>query len=333
MPVEGLSKKRVHKLGVDFSRHNLLFGRGMVSDDTEHTCMCAQAMAASGLDEEIYVKEFARMLRLWLLWIPVGIGLSTLKACIKLWLGRPPETSGVFSAGDGPAMRSAIIGVACGDDTDKMTEMVRLSTRVTHTDPRAEWGARTIALAARMSARAGEKGASSGEFFQEVSRLLGNEAHDFLELIRDAIGSAIGKETTESYAEFIGQKDGVGGYIYNAVPVAIHAWLRYPNDFEQAVLEVVKCGGDTDSTAAMVGGIVGANVGVDGIPKKWRDGLFEWTHGLDYMQKIPENLHNALLTKERQPIVKAPVIPTALRNTVFLGAILAHGFRRMLPPY
>jgi ADP-ribosylglycohydrolase len=49
-------------------------------------------------------------------------------------------------------MRSAVLGSAV-DDPDTLAELVRASTRLTHTDPRAEAGALAVALAARHAPR------------------------------------------------------------------------------------------------------------------------------------------------------------------------------------
>ena len=38
---------------------------------------------------------------------------------------------------------------------------------------------------------------------------------------------------------------------------------------------VIQCGGDADTTGAIVGGIVGASVGREGIPEEWLDRLIE----------------------------------------------------------
>ena len=94
--------------------------------------------------------NFAWRLRFWLLALPAGVGFATLKAMLKLWLGVSSERSGVFSAGNGPAMRAAILGVVF-DDRMMMQEFVRASTRITHTDPKAEYGALAVALAANHS--------------------------------------------------------------------------------------------------------------------------------------------------------------------------------------
>ena len=47
LPYEGLSKRRGVRLLREPDRHRFISGRGMVSDDTEHTCMVAQALCAS----------------------------------------------------------------------------------------------------------------------------------------------------------------------------------------------------------------------------------------------------------------------------------------------
>jgi ADP-ribosylglycohydrolase len=51
----------------------------------------------------------------------------------------------------------------------------------------------------------------------------------------------------------------------HTLPVALDACLRHQHDFRMAVTEVVRCGGDTGTTGAIVGGIVGAAVGKRGL--------------------------------------------------------------------
>jgi hypothetical protein len=70
-------------------------------------------------------------MRWWLVGLPAGIGSATLRATLKLWLGFSPSRSGVFSAGNGPAMRSPVLGTAI-DDIETLRKFVRASTRITH---------------------------------------------------------------------------------------------------------------------------------------------------------------------------------------------------------
>ena len=138
LPYENLSPRRAGRLFTDVDRYHFLFGRGMFSDDTEHACMTAQALLASGGDGSRFARSLSWRLRWWLFGCPPAIGLATLKACLKLWLGFSPNRSGVRSAGNGPCMRGPILGVALGDRPEMLGEFLARSTRMTHTDPRAE---------------------------------------------------------------------------------------------------------------------------------------------------------------------------------------------------
>ena len=125
LPMEGLSRQRQARMFPDLTRYHFLFGRGMVSDDTEHTWMVAKALLVSGGEPEVFGRSLARQMRWWLIGVPAGIGLATLKAILRLWLGVPYTRSGVFSAGNGPAMRSALLGVYWGHDLSRLCELAR----------------------------------------------------------------------------------------------------------------------------------------------------------------------------------------------------------------
>ena len=133
---EGLSPRRQAKIYPSLERYGFLFGIGMISDDTEHTVMVAQALIVSGGDETRFARDFAWRLKGWLLALPAGIGMATGRAIIKLLLFIPPKWSGVKSAGNGPAMRAAVLGVAWGDDPAKLASLNGISTRITHRDER-----------------------------------------------------------------------------------------------------------------------------------------------------------------------------------------------------
>lgn len=77
LPYEGLSPRRARRLLGPPTQYRLLSNRGMVSDDTEHACMVAQSLIASGGDAERFGSELGRRLRLWVLAAPAGIGLAS----------------------------------------------------------------------------------------------------------------------------------------------------------------------------------------------------------------------------------------------------------------
>ena len=330
---EGMTKQRQHEVFGEIDRYHFLFGKGMTSDDTEHACMVAESLIVSAGDTEKFIKSLAWRFRFWLLGLPAGIGFATLRSILKLWLGFSGKRSGVFSAGNGPAMRSAIIGVCYGRDLNKMHDLVRASTRITHTDPRAEFGALAVALAAHIASAKGGKNVHD-DFLMKIKELIaGEESDEFLELMRKTIGSAASGKPVESFAKALGLENGVSGFMYHTVPIAIHCWLSHQKDFRSAVLTAVRCGGDTDTVAAIVGGIVGAGVGKDGIPLEWLKNLWEWPRSASWMEKLGEQLSEVSGSGEQQKAISVPFYGIILRNILFFLVVLAHGFRRLLPPY
>lgn len=330
LPYEGLSRRRgVHLLG-EPARHRFLLGRGMVSDDTEHTCMVALALCAHPRDVNAFARAFAWRLRAWLLGMPAGIGFATLRAILKLWLGFSPARSGVFSAGNGPAMRSAIFGAAI-DNPDTLVRFVRAATVITHSDPKAFEGALAVAIAAWCARRGIHNPA---EFIGHYQAIAGDSAtEEFISLLATVERSVAMKHSTLDFAIQLGCGRGVSGYIYHTVPVALHGWLSNPGSYRNAVGEIILCGGDTDTTAAIVGAIVGSGVGRDGIPLAWREGLWEWPRTKTWMEGLVAVVAQAVQTgKPARPPGVFPGVSLA-RNVVFLAVVLIHIARRLLPPY
>ncbi|MDP3771590.1 MAG: ADP-ribosylglycohydrolase family protein [bacterium] len=61
--------------------------------------------------------------------------------------------------------------------------------------------------------------------------------------------------------------------VRESVPFAFATAMAHRGSFRDGVLAAVNAGGDSDSTAAMVGAILGANHGLSAIPPEWVEGL------------------------------------------------------------
>jgi ADP-ribosylglycohydrolase len=316
----------------DRDRFHFLPGYGMVSDDTEHACFTAQALIGAKGDLERFERKLAWSLRWWLLCLPAGVGFATLRSILRLWVGVPPERSGLFSAGNGPAMRSPVLGVAYGTTPDKLREFVLRSTRMTHVDPKAYYGALAVAVAAHVSADG--KTVAPQEFLHALREFL-NDAPvgEFLGLVEGACSSAERNEPVSAFAASIGSRSGRSGYMYHTVPCVIQAWLRHQRDFMGGMMEIISAGGDTDTTAAILGGIIGAGVGEAGIPQQWLSRIVEWPRSIAWMKKLATAAGKAV-DGNQGAIAPWYFIPGIMpRNMLFLLVVLAHGFRRMFPPY
>jgi ADP-ribosylglycohydrolase len=332
---EGLSRRRIGKMYPDLTRYHFLPGRGMCSDDTEHACMTVQAwIECGGIAEGRFSKSFASILgwklRFWLLGLPAGVGLATGRAIIKLWLGWSPHRSGIMSAGNGAAMRAPVLGVLCGTDRENLCKFVTASTLLTHRDMRALDGALIVAYAAHLSSKLADLSPQT-----TVALLLTIMSDKNSEIAKQVIaaGESVARsESTMAFAEAIGCANEVTGYVLHTVPIAIHCWLSHPDDIAAALPAVIACGGDTDTVAAIVGGIIGARVGPEGIPEHWKTGLIEWPRSISWITCLAQRAARAEANKNFRPLpLNIPGL--LLRNLVFFVIVLLHGFRRLLPPY
>lgn len=331
LPAEGITPQRQRRLFPHPWRHRFLFGHGMVSDDTEHTFFVAQSLLKHPDDLAAFQRTLAWHLRWWFLGLPAGIGLATAKACIKLCLGLPPTRSGVFSAGNGPAMRSAILGGYFHDNVEQLEHFVKASTEITHTDPKAFVGALAIA---RLASWAVRHDATSRPAMEEIEALLSDGREPGWNPLVDSIKEAyVAKLTVTEFAAKLGLKKGVTGYVYHTVPIVIFAWLRHYGDFRTTLESVLDCGGDTDTTGAVVGALAGATVGVSGIPEDWLDGIVDWPRSVRLLKQVAERLASQKSSGGSLGAVPYCWLGVIPRNFLFLMVVLFHGFRRLAPPY
>lgn len=325
LPYEGLSMRRARRFARLPLRHRFVCGRGMVSDDTDHSVFVAQALIRSGMETEAFRHALAWRLRFWLLCLPAGIGWATLRSILKMCLGL--RESGVWSAGNGPAMRSGIIGAALHSDPQRRRALVAASTRLTHTDPKALAGALAVAeVTAQLAAGAWTKQPPTAE----LAALLRSISPDpDWQACVDAIATACAAPDpiAAAHAAF-GGANGISGYVLHSVPFALVAWHHHFGDFRATIESVVLAGGDVDTVGAIAGAMAGAGGGPAGIPSDWIDGIADWPHGAGYIRKLARRILDDSVN------VGTHFSPALMpRGIVFTMLVLAHGFRRLAPPY
>jgi ADP-ribosyl-[dinitrogen reductase] hydrolase len=333
LPFEMIPPRRLRRLlGTSPLGHRFLWNRGMTSDDTEHTCILAQSLLREPTDPERFARSLAWGLRFWFLSIPVSLGWATLRSVLRLWVGFPPHRSGVFSAGNGPAMRSALLGLCFGHDPARLRAFVSASTRLTHTDPRAERGALLIALAAHHGASGNTVDACA--LLEEAREEADEELLGWLTDIEEHLAR---NASASELAQRRGLTRGVTGYIYHSVPFALYCWLRARGDFRQAVEEVILLGGDTDTTGAITGALCGATRGAQHIPEEWVKGLWEWPRSVRWMRELATRIAEqfpgdraTVRGRGSLPLFWPGLYP---RNALFFLRVLVHAGRRLLPPY
>jgi hypothetical protein len=82
-----------------------------------------------------------------------------------------------------------------------------------------------------------------------------------------------------------------------------------------------------------VGGIVGAGVGIAGIPEVYQRKLMERPHNIKWLEELGKRLAVTISSHRKNKPVRVSVSALLVRNLIFLIVVLFHGFRRLFPPY
>jgi ADP-ribosylglycohydrolase len=345
LPFENLSPRRVAALagaGNDI-RYGLLPGFGIISDDTEHAILVAQAVTQATDDTAAFRHVLAKSLRWWLASLPPGVGSATLRSILRLWVGVSPERSGVMSAGNGPSMRAPVIGVLFRDKPETRIAYVRASTKLTHADPKAEIAAHACARLAACAA--------NGQFVSGVPIPWATVRRELLLAAKDAghlpcvdadawssavkaLGTHADNKTPplQAAADIFGPS-GPSGYSLQSIPAAVYAWWWHHDDPVAAVETAIRMGGDTDSVAALAGAMVGAGTGVRAFPSDLVAGMRDWPRGHSLIARIAENAAAAVNEERNRKPVPYPLWPLPFRNIVIFLVVVCHVFRRLGPPY
>jgi len=302
-------------------RFHMLGRTGFVSDDTEQAALLAQSLARHPDDLQTCVRDFRRALVGWCSRLPWGIGRATLQACLRIAVGQEP--GGVPSAGNGAAMRAAILGGFFWDRPQERREWGHALARVTHTDARAVEGALYVAELATLCIAAPQQARRAVLAREALAVVTEPVLHAALE--RALLLAAEEIEVGEAAAEL-----GTTGYVVHTVPFALFCFLRCGDEPLMALAQAIGAGGDTDSVAAILGGWLGAIHGERGLPTELIARIHDGPFGPTHLRALATAL---TARRDGQPaIVPGYSAPTALlRNLGLSAVVLAHVVRRLLP--
>jgi ADP-ribosylglycohydrolase len=173
---------------------------------------------------------------------------------------------GQGSMGNGGAMRVAPLGAYFADDLERCATEARPSSVVTHTHPEGVAGTMAVALAAAMAwqLREAPPGERARRFFDEVLRLTPESR------VRRGILVASTLPAATPVVE-VARALGNGSLVTapDTVPFCVWMAAHHLDRFVEALGQTISVGGDCDTNAAIVGGIVALSAGRDAIPAEW----------------------------------------------------------------
>ncbi|WP_280494181.1 ADP-ribosylglycohydrolase family protein [Nocardia asiatica] len=251
------------------------------TDDTEMACSVYSEIRDRGhIDRDVLAAVFADRCEPYR-----GYGAGTVVVLHEIRDGRhwADAAGAVFgghgSWGNGAAMRVAPLGAYYAGDLDRAAAQAALSAEVTHRHPEAIVGAMAVAVAASYAAAARGRDCAPDELLDAVEPYLVDG--------RTAEGVRRARKLLRRSAAEAAYELGNGAQVsaQDTVPFTLWAAASFLGDYPAAVTACIEAGGDADTTAAIVGGIVAAHTGVGcrgathGIPEGWlaaRESLPTW---------------------------------------------------------
>lgn len=245
---------------------------GTFSDDSSLTFCLAEALT-HGFDLQEIANNFIK----WVeedYWTAHGevfdIGIATNEAISNLMNGDSPEVSGgddEYSNGNGSLMRIAPLLFHLSDKPiQERFELTRLVSGITHRHIRSVVACFFYLEFARFLVEGLEKQDAYKKTQVQVSAFLKTIAIPDSEL--ELFGRLLRGDISQEHINAIESS----GYVIHTLEASIWCILT-AETYQEAILKAVNLGKDTDTTAAVTGGLAGLLYGVEGIPDSWLNKL------------------------------------------------------------
>lgn len=327
---ENMSKRRIRQRVQGPIGQRLLFGKGMISDDTEHALLTARSLMDAQGNASVFEQALSKRLKRWLIAMAPGVGKATLMSIVSMWF-RAPSRCGRPSAGNGPLMRAPIIGLYYNQDQALRDKFVKASTLMTHRDPRALFMAIGIADIVAKSSTGPIDWLDMSKLFREAAQRHATpqdekhvkELNTLLNHLDDAKDYDIGVDTA---LKAIGCEKGVDGYVYRSALASAFVASSY-QDAVQSTNTVILQGGDTDSTAALTAALCAASGHY--FPAGSMKTIRDWPVCQGYLEQHAD----CLASNHDRKIDEPAYLKQMGRNIVLFWVAVFHIGRSWLPPY
>ncbi|MET0556302.1 MAG: ADP-ribosylglycohydrolase family protein [Vicinamibacteria bacterium] len=238
------------------------------TDDTQMALSIVDELCARGsIDRDALAAAFARRYEPWR---GYGAGMHALLPALRDggdWRALAESVFPGGSYGNGSAMRVAPLGAYFQEEpAARVVGEAERSAEVTHAHAEARAGAAAVALAAWHAAGSrGDSAPAVGDLLASVSARLEPSSR-----VARGLREAMSLPPAAPLGDAV-HRLGNGAHVTCADTVPLALWIAFAHldDFAGAVRHAIAAGGDTDTTAAIVGGIVASRSGVEGIPSRW----------------------------------------------------------------
>ncbi len=217
---------------------------------------------------------------------PGNTCLSAIKSGIEGTIQEPINKS----KGCGGVMRVAPIGIYFGDKRITITDVDMIGAEAAALTHGHELGyipaAALVHILHLISHQEISLADAVNDAIVSMERLFSDAKHidTFTAIMRKAI--ELSKENLDDLDAI--RELGQGWVAEETLAIAVYCALKYSQDFEKAIIASVNHSGDSDSTGAVTGNILGAYLGMKAIPDKFLDKL----ELKDIILEIADDLYN-----------------------------------------
>jgi ADP-ribosylglycohydrolase len=224
---------------------------GQPTDDSEMALGLARVLVAKRRVDPLAARDAYRA---WLDSHPFDCG-ATVSAGLR---GRPNHDS----QANGALMRISPLGIfGATHPLESVAQWAREDAALTHPHPICQ---QANALYAVAIARAIKDGATPASLYREIVAWAKESSVD------PALAQVIAQAADHPPRDFVSQQ----GWVLIAFQNTLWQLLHAPNT-EEAIVDTIMRGGDTDTNAAICGALLGAVHGRESIPQRWIDCLLE----------------------------------------------------------
>lgn len=201
-------------------------------------------------------------------------GRTCLSALVSIHNGKEPVNA---SKGCGGVMRVAPVGIygAChGWPLEKTADIAGKVAELTHLHPLSTYASAALAVIVQLCLTADVVDTEAfksivNRSLEIIAMVYGESAPVMADLRRLVVKAMRLEDNLLQDWEIIENGLGGGWVAEETLAIAVFSVIRHINDFNASMICAVNHGGDSDSTGAVAGNIIGAILGYDEIPDKF----------------------------------------------------------------
>jgi len=251
---------------------------GTITDDTALALCIAQSLAEKeAFEPQSVTDNFVE----WYESDPFDIGGLTAATLRRLAAGGDWQQISVEewnhlpegrNAGNGSLMRCAPYGLAFHSTLDDLIVASRVSSAITHADPRCQWSC--VVLNATIAGLL-EGHNQPLQLALDIADGAPEEVVDAVTAIKEVVAGDTNPEDVELMNS---------GYVVTTLQAGLYHGLT-GETAENAIIDAVMMGGDTDTIGAVAGAVAGARFGSETLPDRWLEKIKE-TDELEQLGKV-----------------------------------------------